>query len=132
MYDQLIYKLADQALLAELEGQGVSVGSEHDLRDGFIHFSTANQVQGTFDKYFKARLAAGENIWLLAIDVKQLPTASLRFEAPKALIADDANSERSRQLFPHLYAPLGLGAVCKRVQLDNQNVVEQLRSFLAD
>jgi uncharacterized protein (DUF952 family) len=131
MSDRLIYKLVDQDILAELDGQGVSVGSEHDLRDGFIHFSSADQVQGTFDKYFKARLAAGEAIWLLAIDVKQLPIGALRFEAPKP-IADDANSERSLQLFPHLYAPLRLGAVGKKVQLDHGDIVEQLKLFLAN
>ena len=91
----LIYKIIDQALWDVLENTAQSLGSADDLRDGYIHFSTAEQLLSTFEKYFAARLAAGEALYLLSSDTQQWDSTLLRFEA-----------SRGGALFPHWYAPL--------------------------
>ena len=74
---------------------GVFRGSEHDARDGFIHFSTAAQTRETAARHF-----AGQDDLLL-----------LRVEA--VLLGDRLKWEPSRggALFPHLYGELALNAV---------------------
>lgn len=74
---------------------GVFRGSEHDVRDGFIHFSTAAQTRETAARHF-----AGQDDLLL-----------LRVEA--VLLGDRLKWEPSRggALFPHLYGELALNAV---------------------
>ena len=47
-----IYKICPATAWREAEGQGVYRGSADDIRDGFIHFSTAAQVAGTAAKHF--------------------------------------------------------------------------------
>ncbi|MGB9173630.1 MAG: DUF952 domain-containing protein, partial [Bradyrhizobium sp.] len=42
-----IYKICPASAWREAERQGVFRGSPVDLRDGFIHFSTASQVEET-------------------------------------------------------------------------------------
>jgi uncharacterized protein (DUF952 family) len=70
-------------------------GSPDDLRDGFIHFSTAAQLPGTFEKYF-----AGEiGLVLIAVDATALG-AALKWEP-----------SRGGAPFPHLYGELALTAV---------------------
>jgi uncharacterized protein (DUF952 family) len=72
-------------------------GSPDDLRDGFIHFSTAEQLRGTVEKYF----ADEDYLVLLAVDPEALG-AALKWEA-----------SRGGALFPHLYGPLPMGAVVR-------------------
>lgn len=70
-------------------------GSSQDVADGFIHFSTADQVVES-----AARHRAGQDgLVLLAVDAAVLGGA-LKWEA-----------SRSGQLFPHLYGPLPVTAV---------------------
>ena len=70
-------------------------GSAVDVSDGFIHFSTASQVEETARKHF-----AGEiGLFLIAVDADALG-AALRWER-----------SRNDELFPHLYGELDLGAV---------------------
>ena len=92
-----VYKLMRAAEWAEALARGVVAGSSADLKDGFIHFSTADQVRGTAEKHF-----AGEiGLVLAAVDPARLPTP-LKWEP-----------SRGGRLFPHLYAPLPLSAVPK-------------------
>ena len=90
-----IYKIfrIDEWLSAEREGR--FLGSPDDIRDGFIHFSTAEQLRGTLEKYF----AAESEIVLAAIDVGALGN-DLKWEI-----------SRGGMRFPHLYASLPLDAV---------------------
>jgi uncharacterized protein (DUF952 family) len=77
-------------------------GSADDVRDGFVHLSTAGQVQGTLDRHF-----AGEAlVHVLLVDAAKLPAAALRWEA-----------SRGGALFPHLYAPLEVDAVHAEAEL---------------
>ena len=70
-------------------------GSADDLRDGFIHFSTASQVAETVQKHFFGQIA----LFLIEVDADVLGDA-LRWER-----------SRNDELFPHLYGELDLGAV---------------------
>jgi uncharacterized protein (DUF952 family) len=81
-----------------LEAGGVFQGAPVDLADGFIHLSTADQLDETLRKHF-----AGQHGLVIAeIDLAGFGDA-LRWEV-----------SRGGALFPHLYAPLPLSAV-KRI-----------------
>jgi uncharacterized protein (DUF952 family) len=90
-----IYKICPASAWREAERQGIFRGSADDLRDGFIHFSTAPQVAGTARKHF----AGQTGLFLIAIDTDALGDA-LRWEV-----------SRGGELFPHLYGDLDLGHV---------------------
>jgi uncharacterized protein (DUF952 family) len=77
------------------ERDGIFRGSEVDLRDGFIHFSSAEQVAETAAKHF----AGARDLVLLRVDA--------------ALLGERLKWEPSRggALFPHLYGDLDLKAV---------------------
>ena len=90
-----IYKICPASAWREAERLGVYRGSEVDLTDGFIHFSTARQVQSTAQKHF----AGQKGLFLIAIDADALGDA-LRWEPA-----------REGALFPHLYGELDLVAV---------------------
>ena len=91
----VIYKIATRTLWGEAEAAGVFTGAPIDLADGYIHFSTAEQVRETASKHF----AGADDLVLVAIDADRLGT-DLRHEP-----------SRGGALFPHLYAPLSLDAV---------------------
>ncbi len=90
-----IYKICSASAWREAERQGVYRGSADDVRDGFIHFSGASQVEGTAKKHF----AGQTGLFLIEVDAD--------------LLGDALRWERSRndELFPHLYGELDLGAV---------------------
>jgi len=94
---KLIYKIAPDSLWRDAEAAGVFSGAPVDLADGFIHFSTAEQVRETAAKHF----AGQDNLLLIAVDAEKLDDA-LKWEV-----------SRGGALFPHLYAPLALAAVRK-------------------
>ena len=91
----LIYKICPSALWREAERDGVFAGAPVDVRDGFIHLSTAAQVRDTAEKHFGAQ----RDLLLIAVDADALGTG-LRYER-----------SRGGELFPHLYGPLPLAAV---------------------
>lgn len=91
----LIYKICSQAEWDAARSAGSYTGSADDARDGFIHFSTAEQVAATVAKYFAGR----GDLVLIEVDAAQLGSA-LRFEP-----------SRGGALFPHLYGALPLHAV---------------------
>ncbi len=64
--------------------------------EGFIHASTASQVDGVLTRFFKGKTG----LVLLEIETERL-TAPLKFEP-----ATDAH-----ELFPHLYGSLNVDAV---------------------
>jgi len=90
-----IYKICSASAWREAERSGVYRGSADDLRDGFIHFSTASQVAETARKHFFGQTG----LFLVEVDVDALGSA-LRWER-----------SRNDELFPHLYGELDLGAV---------------------
>ncbi|MGY8992873.1 MAG: DUF952 domain-containing protein [Rhodospirillales bacterium] len=70
-------------------------GSSQDRADGFIHFSTAEQVAASADKHRAGQVG----LVLLTVDVNRLGNA-VEWELA-----------REGQLFPHLYGPLPVYAV---------------------
>src|SRR3979411_2454219 len=90
-----IYKICPASAWREAERRGVFRGSADDLRDGFIHFSTAPQVAETAKKHFFGQ----SGLCVIAVNAAALGD-SLRWEP-----------SRNDELFPHLYGELDLGAV---------------------
>jgi len=86
----LIYKIMPQNDWVAASERGVYEGSPVDLGDGFIHFSTAGQVEETAAKHF----AGQRDLVLVVFD--------------EAALGDKLVFEPSRggALFPHFYAPL--------------------------
>ncbi len=90
-----VYRIVTAEAWAEARARGVFSGSEHDARDGFIHFSTKSQLATTAERHYRAR----EGLWLLWVDVAELGSA-LRWEP-----------SRGGDLFPHLYGELPVALV---------------------
>jgi uncharacterized protein (DUF952 family) len=90
-----IYKVCGRDEWRAAEQGGQFLGSAVDMRDGFIHFSSAAQVAETVNKHF-ARQAG---LMLVAVDAQALG-AALQWER-----------SRNDDLFPHLYAALPVNAV---------------------
>jgi uncharacterized protein (DUF952 family) len=90
----LIYKIATTAQWRDAEAAGVFHGAPIDLADGYIHFSTGEQVRETLAKHFAGR----RELLLVTVDGDAFGD-SLRWEV-----------SRGGALFPHLYAPLPVGA----------------------
>jgi uncharacterized protein (DUF952 family) len=91
----LIYKICDSQLWSDAERAGIFAGAGIDLADGYIHFSTRDQVAETAAKHF----AGQPNLLLVAVAAEALGPA-LKWEP-----------SRGGALFPHLYGPLPLTAV---------------------
>ena len=92
-----LFKICPAALWREAERAGRFRGSPVDLKDGFIHFSTAAQVAETAARHF-----AGErDLVLVQMDAARLG-AALKWEP-----------SRGGALFPHLYGDLEIAAVRK-------------------
>lgn len=69
--------------------------------EGFIHFSTLEQVAATASRFYRAQ----HDLVLLVVDTDRL-TADLRYESPSHNMVDD-------ERFPHLYGELNLDAVTR-------------------
>jgi uncharacterized protein (DUF952 family) len=91
----MIYKICPRALWREAEEAGRFTGAPVDRADGFIHFSTADQVAETASRHF----TGVPDLVLVGIDADALGDA-LRYEP-----------SRGGALFPHLYGDLRLDAV---------------------
>lgn len=96
MDSHIIYKIVPAPLWEDARRAGVFVGAPIDLADGYIHFSTVDQVAETAAKHF----AAQSDLLLLAVDTHALTADKLRWEP-----------SRGGALFPHLYESLLLSAV---------------------
>jgi uncharacterized protein (DUF952 family) len=92
---QPIYKICPRTLWQAAEKAGRFDGASIDLTDGYIHFSSAEQVRDTAARHF-----AGVNeLLLIAVDAGVLGD-TLRWEP-----------SRGGELFPHLYGSLPMAAV---------------------
>lgn len=91
----VVYKVLRRREAAHLVAEGRFEGSDDDLRDGFVHLSTAGQVSGTLARHF----AAESGLFLGIARVAALADA-LRWEP-----------SRGGELFPHLYRALEVGDI---------------------
>jgi uncharacterized protein (DUF952 family) len=90
----IAYKVLTAPEMAVLAADGAFAGSPVDLADGFIHLSTAEQVDETVTKHF----AGQDALHIVAVDL--------------AALGDGVRWEPSRggALFPHVYGSLQLAA----------------------
>jgi uncharacterized protein (DUF952 family) len=84
------YKITTAEEWRGAEDAGEFKGSALDLKDGFIHLSTAAQLRETARLHF----AGQRNLLLVAIDEVEV-APNLKWEA-----------SRGGKLFPHVFAPL--------------------------
>jgi len=96
-----IYKVVSRQLWAEAETADVFHGAPIDLKDGFVHFSTADQVVETVAKHFSGQ----DDLLLVEVDAGRLGEA-LRWEI-----------SRGGDLFPHLYGAMPLDSVLSVTEL---------------
>jgi uncharacterized protein (DUF952 family) len=89
-----LYKIVPRSLWETAEALARFEGAPVDLKDGFMHFSTATQVRETAAKHF----AGQTDLVLVAVAAAPLGDA-LKWEV-----------SRGGALFPHLYAPLATAA----------------------
>ena len=91
----MILKILNKQEWLDFMAKGQFTGSAVDLADGFIHFSTPEQVKETAARHF----AGQGDLMLVAVS---------RVALGEALVDEPS---RGGALFPHLYAPLALNAV---------------------
>ncbi len=101
---QTIYKILSQAEWQAAQAAGHFAGSQVDLQDGYLHFSTAEQVHETAQKHF----AGQTELWLLAVDVAALKQSLREGGSPEGLRWEPS---RGGALFPHAYGVLPVHAV---------------------
>ena len=90
-----VFKVCEKDEWENLKYSDFFEGSKIDKNDGFIHFSTSEQLTETLEKYFKTK----SQLYLLEVNTENL---DLVWEV-----------SRNKQKFPHLYAHLPLSAVTK-------------------
>lgn len=99
------YKILTAEQMTRLETDGSFAGAPIDLADGYIHLSTAAQLDETVARHF-----AGQNdLHIVAVDLAVLAGA-IRWDP-----------SRGGDLFPHIYAPLPLSAVLAYGPLDRDH-----------
>ena len=84
----IIYKICDVAIWKAAEESRVFSGAGIDLEDGFIHFSTASQVEETARRHFRNR----SGLVLVAVATDGLDIAW--------------EPSRGGELVPHLHSDL--------------------------
>jgi len=102
--DALIYTLVRDADWRVAEAAGHYAGSADDVRDGFLHFSTAAQLRASAAKH----RAGVPDLLMVEADAAALGAA---------LTWEPAVGGRRSGLFPHLYGVLPLAAVTRVVPL---------------
>lgn len=86
----VLYKIINVAAWRDAEAEGVFKGAAIDLKDGYIHLSTADQVRETAELHF----AGATNLLLVAID-ESVVLKNLQWEA-----------SRGGLMFPHVYGTI--------------------------
>lgn len=87
---QFVFKVVPRPAWEDACRSGAFIGSADDVRDGFIHLSTREQIAGTIAKHFRGQ----HDLVLIQFETRLLGEA-LRWEV-----------SRGGDLFPHLYAAL--------------------------
>jgi uncharacterized protein (DUF952 family) len=98
---QTIYKVLTAGQYAAAKAGG-PVEAPIDVADGYVHFSTATQIQGTLSKWFKGQMDCA----LLAFDADDFG-AELKWE-----------KARDGDLFPHVYGRISASQAVAIWQLD--------------
>ena len=99
MTPAVAYKIIDVAEWREAVAEGAYAGSAVDLADGYIHLSSAAQLEDTARKHYAGR----DNLMLLTVDLATLGEAVVW------------EPSRGGDLFPHIYGDLPVKAVTEAV-----------------
>ena len=99
-----VFKVCEEDHWESTKNEDFFLGSKADRSDGFIHFSTSEQLEETLEKYFKSK----SPLYLLEVKTEDI---ELVWE-----------KSRNNQLFPHLYSPLPLNMVSQvyRISIDKE------------
>lgn len=119
MQEEIIFHICRREEWEAAQARGGYTGSSQDLADGFIHFSSAHQVEASAEKHRR-----GQNgLLLLTVDTQDLGPA-LKWEA-----------SRGGALFPHLYGELPLSSVLRSDELplgpDGRHIFPDLSAITA-
>ena len=101
---KFVYKICTKSEWQEVKSKGKLTGSKKDLDDGYIHFSSGNQVAVTLEKFYQNQ----KDLTLLKVDTLKLDH----------LVWEQASDGT---MFPHLYS-----------ELDISNVVDEFDIVLSD
>lgn len=97
MTDQVAFKILTAQQWADFQRDMIFLGSPVDVADGYIHLSTAAQLEETLAKHY----AGQSNLVIAEVDLQSL--------------SDTVRWEKSRgdQLFPHIYGDLPSAAIIR-------------------
>lgn len=95
MHPTTAFKILTAEQWAKFQAEGIFHGAPVDLADGYIHLSTADQLQGTRDRHF----AGQTGLVITKVDLAALGEM-VKWEV-----------SRGGELFPHIYGPLPMSAV---------------------
>ena len=101
MQTEFIYKILTKNEYEVFKKIDYYSGTEKDINDGFIHFSTKDQLIGTLEKYYKSE----KNLILLKFPSNNLK--NLKWE------------ESGKLFFPHLYSKLNTKDLLEIHELNN-------------
>lgn len=112
---QFIYKVLSTRDWNEAKKTGIFKGSDVDIRDGYIHFSTNLQLAETLRLYFRNQ----PHQILLQIPYSKLPSNRSVFDSILMLLDQKVLWEPARRgLFPHLYDHLKVDVVSQEWNLE--------------
>ena len=97
---EFIFKIIDKEEWQKAKQDVTYNGSYKDKKDGYIHFSEADQVPETLKKYYQNK----ENLILLKVNAFKL----------KHLLWEQASNG---DMYPHLYSPLDIKSVEQEYEL---------------
>ncbi len=103
----MIYKILRDDEYMNFVVDGETTGSPDDLRDGFIHLSSATQISGTLSKHF----ANDQIVHLLGFEERSFGQ-SLKWE-----------ESRNGQKFPHLYDKLKMVDLVEAWEIDEDRFI---------
>ena len=98
---EFVYKICKKSEWHLAKSNGKFNGTKKDISDGYIHFSSIDQLESTLKKYYNKEKD------LILLKVKTINLESLIWEQ-----ASDGN------FFPHLYSILDISNVCGEHYLD--------------
>jgi uncharacterized protein (DUF952 family) len=113
---RLIYKILRRSEFLLATENVKFLGSEHDERDGFIHFSTRDQLETTAHKHF----GGASNLQLLEFHERSISNL-LKWEP-----------SRGGALFPHLYDSLDIGLATRQWKITGPISAETDFSFIEE
>ena len=99
---EFVYKIASAEVVAAAQASGTFTGMPIDEKDGYIHFSTAQQLAETLRLHFKGQ----QNLVLLAVPC---------YDMGSKLVWEPS---RGGVLFPHVYGSFPMSAVAWQGSVD--------------